>query len=737
MHGASGGGLEASDAELLWPPEGIQPIIDGLNDAVVVADGSNHILFANYATEALLGWDRRELRGSPVVRLIPERLREAHVRGFARFLAGGEPRLIGRPTRVPVLRADGTELSVDLVITTLDLRDGGRLLVGTIRDVSDRLDVERQGQVAESLLEILAQGSAGEDIVPRLLATIGETLDWQVAALWAVQPDGTLRCRHLWQPPDRSFARFADASFAAPLEPGRGLPGRVLSTRAPAWLVDPDRDLSPLRASAAGADGLRSGFAFPVRDHERVLGVIELFAADRREPNPALLRDMVTIGGRLGEFLNRVAAEQEREQLLADLELARQTYEFLLQANRVLAEAADYRQTLQRLAMVAVPVLGDLCLIDVVDQDGVVDRMAACHADPAQQELVDELERSYPSDPQGTHPSIEVMRTGRSSWSPDMSEQFLRETTRDQHHLELVTELGFASYISVPLMASERTLGAVTLVSAGSGRRFSAKDLALAEELAAQVAAVVDKARVLDIEHRIAHTLQRSLLPARLPEVGGVSAAARYLPWTDGAEIGGDWYDLVPLSGGRVGVMVGDVEGHDMTAASVMGQVRNALRAYVLEDHGPAEALARLDVFSISLKMDRMATVVCAVLDPADGNLVVASAGHHAPVVVSSGGDASVLPVRPGPPIGVGRTGCPELRGSLPLRSALVLFTDGLVEDRTTSAEVGVARLMAAARPMGSDPETLCSAFERAIPAASGREDDIAMLVVRRDPPPA
>ena len=592
--------------------------------------------------------------------------------------------------------------------------------------------MERQGQVAESLLEILAQGSAGEDIVPRLLSAIGETLDWQVAALWAVQPDGTLRCRHLWQSPDRLFVHFADTSFAMSLDPGRDLPGRVLSAGVPVWLADPEHDPDFSRAVAAAVDGLWSGFAFPVRDHERVLGVIELFAVDQREPDPALLRDMATIGGRLGEFLSRVEAERERERLLADLELARQTREFLLQANRVLAEAADYRQTLERLAMVAVPVLGDLCLIDVLDEDGMVHRMAACHADPALQGLVDELERNYPPDPQGAHPSIEVMRTGKSSWSPDMPEQFLRETTRDQHHLELVTALGFASYISVPLMVFGRAVGAVTLVSAGSGRHFSAKDLALAEELAAQVTHVVNKARVFDIEHRIAHILQRSLLPDHLFDIAGISAAARYVPWTDGAEIGGDWYDLVPLPGGRVAVMVGDVEGHDMVAASVMGQVRNALRAYVLEDHGPAVALARLGTFSTGLRLSRMATVVCAVIDPGDGAVATASAGHHAPVMVSDNGDASVLPVRPGPPIGVGQFEFPELRSTLPAQSALVLFTDGLVEDRVTSAEVGVARLMEVAHRVGSDPEVLCSALERLVPAATGG-DDIAVLVVRRD----
>ena len=161
----------------------------------------------------------------------------------------------------------------------------------------------------------------------------------------------------------------------------------------------------------------------------------------------------------------------------------------------------------------------------------------ARHADPARQPLVDELGRDYPPDPDGHHPSVAVIRTGRSSWSATIDDEFLRATSRDEHHFRLTKDLGFTSYMSVPLISDGDALGAVTLVFAGSGRRFGPDDLALAEELAAQVAAVVAKERRYEAEHRTAHLLQARLLPPTLPDVPGVEVAVRYLPGTQGAEV--------------------------------------------------------------------------------------------------------------------------------------------------------------------------------------------------------
>ena len=162
--------------------------------------------------------------------------------------------------------------------------------------------------------------------------------------------------------------------------------------------------------------------------------------------------------------------------------------------------------------------MADLCLIDIEDEDGQMRRMAAWHADPDKRALTEELRTSYPPDPAGAHPSIEVMRYGRSMWSADMDDDFLRSTSRDERHYEILKALDFTSYVTVPLrLRDQQVLGTVTLVSAGSGRRFSEKDLGLAEQLAEQVSSVVIRARAYDRERRISHELQRHLLPDAIP----------------------------------------------------------------------------------------------------------------------------------------------------------------------------------------------------------------------------
>ena len=158
---------------------------------------------------------------------------------------------------------------------------------------------------------------------------------------------------------------------------------------------------------------------------------------------------------------------------------------------------------------------------------------------------------------------------------------------RDAEHLELIRGLGLRSVLVVPLTARGKTLGAITLVAAESGRAYGVEDLRFAEDLARRAAVAVDNSRLYSREHRAAVTLQQSLLPRKLPDIPGVEFAARYLPATSELDVGGDWYDAIPLGDGNVGVAIGDVVGHGIEAAAVMGRFRNALRAYVLDGRGP------------------------------------------------------------------------------------------------------------------------------------------------------
>jgi PAS domain S-box-containing protein len=428
------------------------------------------------------------------------------------------------------------------------------------------------------------------------------------------------------------------------------------------------------------------------------------------------------------------AVEEQRAALLGELATAHRAQRFLLDASDVLARVSGFAEILSSLASVAVPTLGDLCLIDVVDERGRLTRTAAVHSDPTRAALVAELRSNYPPDPVGEHPGARSIQDGSSRRSVDITEQFLRETTLDERHFQIVTELGFTSYMAVPLVAEGQTLGAVTLVSAGSGRRFGPEDLALAEELAGRVALVIAKERRFDRERATSHTLQTSLLAGDPPVVPGLQLAVRYLPTTVDAQVGGDFWDLTVMSTGELAVAVGDVAGHDITAAATMAQLRSACRAMRSQTNGPDELIRLVHDAWDQLALDRMATAVFARLHPRTGRLRIATAGHPPPLILS-GGTAWYPEVSPSSPFGAPVTPVTATALQLPAKSTLVFFTDGLVEDRNRDFDEGL-QLLANAALAGpqQDAEELA---DHLIAAMSGedRSDDIALLVVRRTAP--
>ena len=241
----------------------------------------------------------------------------------------------------------------------------------------------------------------------------------------------------------------------------------------------------------------------------------------------------------------------------------------------------------------------------------------------------------------------------------------------------------------------------------------------------------VTEARKAEREHRIAETLQRGLLPDRLPEVPGIGLAARYVPAGADMAVGGDWYDVVELPSGRIGLAIGDVAGHGPRAASTMGQLRMALRAYALEEPSPAEVVRRLDRLVSRLLMSEIVTLVYLVLDLDSGMVQFANAGHPPPLVVRAGDQISFLEDGLGPPLGCDDPGLPaEARFRLVPGSTLLLFTDGLVERRGASIDEGLQRLATVAMDCGQDigafcDQLLCSMVE------DDTADDVALLVIR------
>lgn len=319
-------------------PLGDRAILEALGDAVIVSDASNTIVWANEAAGDLLDWGVLELLGQPLTTIIPERFHAAHLEGFQRYVRTREARIMNRAVRLPARRRDGSEVPIELVLKQVPgVQD--TLVVGSLRSLQDRVELEVRSTVVSRLLEVLAEGDSLAVAAPRVLGAIGEVLDWDYAALWVVDwHEELIRLAASWSAAGAGMATFEPLSRESVFRLGTGIPGRVVDAREPIWIPDLADDPNIPRLKAALADGLHTAFAFPVRVDEQVLGVIELFSTAKRGPEEQLLDTMSGIGDHLGRFLQQRLAEEvvraSRERLDLALDAGRLgTWEWDLQAD--------------------------------------------------------------------------------------------------------------------------------------------------------------------------------------------------------------------------------------------------------------------------------------------------------------------------------------------------------------------------------------------------------------------
>nr|WP_308416719.1 SpoIIE family protein phosphatase [Streptomyces sp. AJS327] len=294
--------------------------------------------------------------------------------------------------------------------------------------------------------------------------------------------------------------------------------------------------------------------------------------------------------------------------------------------------------------------------------------------------------------------------------------------------------------ILAPLRGRRRVIGAAVFLRRPARPAFEPDDLLIAAQLATHTALGVDKAVLYGREAYIADELQRTMLPDELPQPTGVQLASRYLPAAETARVGGDWYDAIPLPGSRVALVVGDVMGHSMTSAAIMGQLRTTAQTLAGLDLPPQEVLHHLDEQAQRLGSDRMATCLYAVYDPVAHRIIVANAGHPPPVLLHRGGRAEVLRIPAGAPIGVGGVDFEAVELDAPAGATLLLYTDGLVESRQRDVWTGIEHLREKlaetarlTRPDASAPlEPLCDEVLDIL-GPGDRDDDIALLAARFD----
>jgi PAS domain S-box-containing protein len=288
--------------------------------------------------------------------------------------------------------------------------------------------------------------------------------------------------------------------------------------------------------------------------------------------------------------------------------------------------------------------------------------------------------------------------------------------------------------MATPLRVNGKVEGVVEL-GLCSSRRWNADEESLLGLMADRAGFAIANARAYEHQLGTVEVFQRSLLPEELPQPDGVRIGAHYKSGDDA--VGGDWYDALELGGGRVGVAMGDVVGHGLGAAALMAQLRHATRAYALEGHSPGGVLDRLDSLVRNLDGGQMATLLYLVVEPDRSSVRFACAGHVPPLVVDPEGHAEYLEVPPDPPLGVFESAShSEAEVTLEPGSTLVLYTDGLVEQRGVSIDEGLEALRAAARDPGEDPDALCKRLIQAMLDVRDADDDIALLVLRALPVP-
>ncbi len=428
---------------------------------------------------------------------------------------------------------------------------------------------------------------------------------------------------------------------------------------------------------------------------------------------------------------------------------ARSRLALLNRASEHIGSSLDVTRTAQELVEVAVPGFADVASVELLE--------AVLHGEepapiPAVGPLLlrrtavrstvePALEAVQVADYPVDSPPIRCLSTGRGSVHLPTDPEITDWLAQDPARAAWVREHRPHSFAMVPLRARGTNLGVVVFTRlAESALPFDLADLEIAEEFAGRAAVCIDNARRYTKEYRTALVLQQSLLPQRLPKQAAVEAAGRYLPAGAQAGVGGDWFDVIPLSGARVALVVGDVVGHGIHASAAMGRLRTAMRTLADVDVPPDELLAHLDDLVIRLSADGAdpegitgdvgATCLYAVYDPVSRTCSVASAGHPPPVLVTPDGNVSLLALTPGPPLGLGGLPFESFELDVPTGSLLALYTDGLIEAGHRDVDEGLQALSTVLADGGRSLESTCDTVLHAM--LDGQPaDDVALLVAR------
>ncbi|MFD7612758.1 SpoIIE family protein phosphatase [Streptomyces sp. NPDC059828] len=444
-------------------------------------------------------------------------------------------------------------------------------------------------------------------------------------------------------------------------------------------------------------------------------------------------------GGRILGLAASVVDVTDRHHAAKVAERARRRLTMVADAAVRVGTTLDLRQTARELADIAVPELADIAAVDVLDSAvegrreeipaggrAVIRALAVTAAEPTPAlQAADQPGELARYD--AARLVTRCVRTGTPVVIPHVGEDDLISIARDAEAAVLLAEAGVHSYLAVPLIARGEVLGALDLKRFRNQVPFDSDDVLLASELAARAAVCIDNARWYQQQRNTALTLQRSLLPQQPPPVTGLEVASRYQPAGAAGEVGGDWYDILPLSGDRTALVVGDVMGSGINAATAMGQLRTATRTLAALDLDPAQVLRHLDDITIGLG-SYIATCLYALHDPHQGHCTIATAGHLPPVLVRPEGPPQLLELPTGAPLGVGGVPFRAVTVDVAPGDRLVLYTDGLVETRDEDIDVRLEVLLGLLDGPRMGLEETCDRLLESLRAGTG-QDDVALLI--------
>jgi PAS domain S-box-containing protein len=675
-------------------------VLDRAHNAVISMDEQGLVTYWNPSAEAIFGIVSERALGEAVAELIvPERFRAAHAAGLRQFLLDGTGPLLGRRVEMAALRSDGSEFPVEMTISAI--REGsGWTFTTFLQDISARRAADRE---RERLVEELQRALAGSE--RRFEAIVGRLSD-----------PVTIRDRghHITY---ANRAALAHLGFESTEELRRTPPAEIM------------RDYV-----VSGEDG-----------GEVAMEAIPSVRLLRGEaPEPLLIR---TVHRRSGEerwnllkaspLLDDAGEVESTIMVIEDVtdqKRAERRAGFLAEASRALASSLDYQRTLRNVAELAVPHIADWCAVDLVDRDGDRVSVSVAHVDPGKLRLADELRAYEPERPDPAQGLGSVLRTGEPLLYPEITEQMISRAAVDERHLELLHAVGFRSAAVVPIKLGQRVLGAMTLVSAESGRTLDQSDLELAEQVGARAAVAIENSRIYGERSQIAHTLQQSLLPEDLPDIPGYELASAYIPAFEHAEVGGDFYDVWQARGQWM-LAVGDVTGKGVEAAALTSLVRHTLRATSDFLSSPADLLAQLDATLKRQRRRSVCTAICARIEP--GGVTLAIGGHPLPLHVHPSGAEQAGEF--GALLGAfDDVAWHDLHVELAPGETLVFFTDGVTDAIGEAGErYGLERLrLALSHCADVTAEQVVEAVTGAVGAFQAGEhaDDTAVLALHRRP---